>query len=54
MKKSTKDLMLGAATVAGATALGANAVHADTIQPTAPATEAVAQTRTTDTVADAQ
>lgn len=54
MKKSTKDLMLGAATVAGATALGANAVHADTIQPAAPATEAVAQTRTTDTVADAQ
>ena len=54
MNKSIKELMLGAATVAGATALGANAVHADTTQSAAPATEAVTQTRTTDTVADAQ
>lgn len=54
MKKSTKNLMLGAATVAGATALGANAVHADTVQSAAPATEAVTQAKTKDTVADAQ
>ena len=54
MKKTTKNLMLGAATVAGATALGANAVHADTVQSAAPATEAVTQAKTTDTVADAQ
>ena len=43
MKKATKNLMLGAATVAGVTALGTNAVHADTVQPAAPATEAVTQ-----------
>lgn len=54
MKKTTKNLMLGAATVAGVTALGANAVHADTVQSAAPATEAVTQAKTTDTVADAQ
>lgn len=54
MKKTTKNLMLGAATVAGVTALGANAVHADTVQSAAPATEAVTQAKTTNTVADAQ
>lgn len=54
MKKATKNLMLGAATVAGVTALGANAVHADTVQPAVPATEAVTQAKTTDTVPDAQ
>lgn len=54
MKKATKNLMLGTATVAGVTALGANAVHADTVQPAAPATEAVTQAKTTDTVAEAQ
>ena len=53
MKKSTKELALGIAAVAGATAIGTTAVHADTATPAAQSSEAVTSA-SANTVSDAQ
>lgn len=54
MKKSTKELALGVAAVAGATAIGTTAVHADTNAPVASSADTSVTSATTDSIADAQ